>query len=253
MQEHHSPSLLPSPDRRTLLLGAAAGAALVGTGFAGALQDAASSAATLPELPYPADALEPVIGKRIMELHHSKHHAAYVKGLNGALEGHADLAKLAPEDLMRRLDSVPEGIRTKVRNHGGGHVNHSMFWQIMAPPGAGKSEPEGELADALKSTFGDLARFQEAFNKAGGDQFGSGWAWLTMAKDGKLAVESTANQDTPLSAGKEVVLGNDVWEHAYYLTYENRRGDYLKAWWKVVNWREVADRYGKAKARVEGK
>jgi Fe-Mn family superoxide dismutase len=154
------------------------------------------------------------------------------------------------ESLLRNLERVPDDIQTKVRNHGGGHANHTMFWQIMAPNAGGA--PSGELADALTSTFGDLARFQEAFNKAGGGQFGSGWVWLTLAKDGKLAVESTPNQDSPLSQGREVIMGNDVWEHAYYLTYENRRADYLTAWWKVVNWPAVAARYAAAQKRLKG-
>jgi Fe-Mn family superoxide dismutase len=259
MQDNHSPQDRPAPsplERRTLLKGAAVGAALAGSGLAfGARgQDADAVAAakvhTLPDLPYAADALEPVIGKRIMELHHGKHHAAYVKGLNTALEKYPMLAAQDAETVLRDLDRVPEDVRTAVRNHGGGHANHSMFWQIMGPSAGGA--PTGELASALSSTFGDLAQFQEAFNKAGAGQFGSGWVWLTLAKDGKLAVESTPNQDSPLSQGREVIMGNDVWEHAYYLTYENRRPDYLAAWWKVVNWPAVTERYAAAKARLKG-
>jgi len=257
MQDAQQPNDLsaPSPlERRTLLRGAAVGAALAGSGlaFGARAQDAAAAPKlhTLADLPYAVDALEPVIGKRIMELHHGKHHAAYVKGLNTALEKYPMLAAQDVETVLRNLERVPEDVRTAVRNHGGGHANHTMFWQIMAPKAGGA--PTGELADALTSTFGDFARFQEAFNKAGAGQFGSGWVWLTLAQGGKLAVESTANQDTPLSLGREVIMGNDVWEHAYYLTYENRRADYLTAWWKVVNWPAVTARYAAAKARMKG-
>lgn len=250
----HDPSA-PSPlERRTLLQGAALGAALAGSGLAFGAQDADGVAPmklhTLADLPYAVDALEPVIGKRIMELHHGKHHAAYVKGLNTALEKAPALATQDIESVLRRLEQVPVEIRPAVRNHGGGHANHTMFWQIMAPNAGGA--PTGELADALTSTFGDFARFQEAFNAAGAARFGSGWVWLTLAKDGKLAIESSANQDTPLSLSREVIMGNDVWEHAYYLTYENRRAEYLTAWWKVVNWPAVTARYTAAKARMKG-
>jgi Fe-Mn family superoxide dismutase len=259
MQDSHSPEVRPAQSplgRRTVLKGAAVGAALAGSGlaFGARAQDADAVATaklhTLPDLPYAVDALEPVIGKRIMELHHGKHHSAYVKGLNTALEKYPMLAAQDAETVLRGLARVPEEVRTAVRNHGGGHVNHAMFWQIMAPNAGGA--PTGELGDALTATFGDLARFQEAFNKAGAGQFGSGWVWLTLAKDGKLAVETTPNQDSPLSQGREVIMGNDVWEHAYYLTYENRRADYLTAWWKVVNWPAVTQRYTAAKARLKG-
>ncbi|MEZ6013817.1 MAG: superoxide dismutase [Planctomycetota bacterium] len=247
----HPLSAEPLP-RRTVLRGAAAGAALFGGGLVlpSAAQEGAAKPApqALPALPYAVDALEPVIGTRIMELHHGKHHAAYVKGINAALDKYPKLAAQDLQDVLRNLARVPEDIRTAVRNHGGGHVNHSMFWEIMGPNAGG--EPNGELGAAITSTFGDFARFKEAFNKAGGGQFGSGWVWLTLDKDGKLAVEATPNQDTPLSLGREVVMGNDVWEHAYYLTYENRRGEYLAAWWNVVNWRAVAARYNAAKARA---
>jgi Fe-Mn family superoxide dismutase len=174
-----------------------------------------------------------------MKLHHDMHHAAYVKNLNAALEKHPELAGKSADDLVRDLSTVPEDIRGAVRNNGGGHVNHSMFWQIMKPQGGA---PSGKLADAIKSTFGDLKTLQEKFNDAGLKQFGSGWAWLTSNK-GSLAIASTPNQDNPLTQGLYPVMGNDVWEHAYYLKYQNRRAEYLAAWWSVVNWEEVGRRY----------
>ncbi|MEE8537593.1 MAG: superoxide dismutase [Acidobacteriota bacterium] len=198
----------------------------------------------LPNLPYAADALEPHIDKRTMEIHHGKHHAAYVSKVNGALEGHADLAKLDIDDLMRQLSKVPDSIRGAVRNNGGGHANHTLFWQIMGPGKGG--EPGGDLADSIKSTFGGFAQFQEKFAAAAVGRFGSGWAWLVV-DSGKVAITSTANQDTPLSEGKQPILGLDVWEHAYYLNYQNRRPDYIKAWWNVVNWDKVGELYAAAR------
>jgi superoxide dismutase, Fe-Mn family len=194
----------------------------------------------LPPLPYDYAALEPVIDAQTMKLHHDMHHAAYVKNLNAAIEKHPELGSKSAEDLIRDLSSVPEDIRGAVRNNGGGHVNHSMFWKIMKPQGGGA--PSGKLADAIKSTFGDLKTLQEKFNDAGVKQFGSGWAWLTSNK-GALAISSTPNQDNPMTNGLYPVMGNDVWEHAYYLKYQNRRPEYLTAWWNAVNWEEVARRY----------
>ena len=196
----------------------------------------------LPALPYAKDALEPNIDAQTMEIHHDKHHAAYVNNLNKALEGHADLQSKSVEELLGAIDSLPESIRTAVRNNGGGHANHSMFWQIMSPNGGG--QPSGELADAINQAFGSFDNFKQQFAAAGGGRFGSGWAWLLVAPGGTLSIMSTANQDSPLMEGKKAVLGLDVWEHAYYLKYQNRRPDYIAAWWNVVNWAEVARRYG---------
>ncbi len=195
----------------------------------------------VPPLPYAYDALEPSIDKETMTLHHDKHHAAYVNNLNAALEKHAALASKSAEDLLRDLNAVPEDIRTAVRNNGGGHVNHSMFWTIMGPQRGG--EPSGALGDAIKSTFGDFEAFKKLFNDTGVKQFGSGWVWLVRGRDGKLAVISTANQDNPMSSGAAPIMGNDVWEHAYYLKYQNRRADYLAAWWNVVDWDAIARRF----------
>jgi Fe-Mn family superoxide dismutase len=195
---------------------------------------------TLPALPYDFAALEPSIDARTMEIHHDKHHAAYVNNLNGALEKAPELQSRSLEDLLKNLDSVPEAIRTTVRNNGGGHWNHTMFWEIMAPNDGG--EPTGKLADAIKASFGDFAAFKTQLADAAAKRFGSGWAWLI--KDGsKLAITSTPNQDTPVMEGKHAILGVDVWEHAYYLKYQNRRPDYVAAWWNVVNWPEVARRF----------
>ncbi|MGE0191620.1 MAG: superoxide dismutase [Planctomycetota bacterium] len=199
----------------------------------------------LPPLPYGYDALEPWINTRTMQLHHDMHHAAYVKNLNAALEGHPDLAAKGIDELLADLSKVPEAIRAAVRNNGGGHANHTMFWQIMGPNAGGP--PQGELGSALTSAFGDFESFKARFNDAGGKRFGSGWVWVVLDKAGRLDIVSTPNQDTPTSDGSKVIFGNDVWEHAYYLTYENRRPDYLKAWWNVVNWKAVADRFAKAK------
>jgi superoxide dismutase, Fe-Mn family len=190
----------------------------------------------LPPLPYAFNALEPHIDEQTMRIHHDKHHGAYVTNLNAAVEKHPDLQAKSPEDLLRAINSVPEAIRTAVRNNGGGHVNHTMFWEIMAPSAGGG--PAGRIADAIKGTFGGFDAFKEQFAKAAMGRFGSGWAWLVDA-GGKLAIESTANQDSPLMEGKWPVFGLDVWEHAYYLKYQNRRADYVNAWWNVVNWEAV--------------
>jgi Fe-Mn family superoxide dismutase len=195
----------------------------------------------LPPLPYDYNALEPYIDEETMHLHHDKHHQAYVNNLNAALQGQSQFENMSIDELSRSLNSVPENIRTAVRNNGGGHINHSMFWQIMKPSGGG--EPTGDLASAISSTFGSFDQFRAAFNDAGAKRFGSGWAWLVIGTDGKLAVTSTANQDSPLIEGLYPVMGNDVWEHAYYLKYQNRRPEYLAAWWNVVNWDEIGKRY----------
>jgi superoxide dismutase, Fe-Mn family len=197
---------------------------------------------TLPALPYAPDALEPHIDKATMEIHHGKHHQAYINNLNAALEKHADLQGRSAEDLIKNLSAVPEDVRTAVRNNAGGHVNHSMFWQIMGPNAGGT--PTGAIADALNSSFGSFDSFKEQFAKAAAGRFGSGWAWVVDA-GGKLAIESTANQDNPLMEGKKPLFGIDVWEHAYYLKYQNRRPDYVSAWWQVVNWAEINKRLGR--------
>ena len=198
----------------------------------------------LPSLPYASDALEPHIDAQTMEIHHGKHHNAYVTNLNAALEGHADLQGKGIEDLISDLDGVPEAIRTAVRNNGGGHANHSLFWTVMGPGGGA---PSGDLAAAIDKAFGSLDGFKEKFSTAGATRFGSGWAWLVV-KGGSLDVLSTANQDSPIMTGEGTpILGLDVWEHAYYLKYQNRRPDYIAAWWNVVNWSEVARRFADAK------
>ena len=198
-------------------------------------------------LPYDYNALEPYIDEQTMHLHHDKHHQAYVTNLNNALANQGQLASLSVEDLLRHIKEVPDNIRTAVRNNGGGHVNHTMFWQIMKPNGGG--EPTGALASAIQSVFGSFDQFKAAFNDAGVKRFGSGWAWLVLDQSGKLQVISTANQDSPLMDGQYPVMGNDVWEHAYYLKYQNRRPDYLATWWNVVNWDEIARRYGQGGGR----
>ncbi len=196
---------------------------------------------TLPKLPYEFNALEPHIDARTMEIHHDKHHQAYINNLNAAIEKHADLANKSVEDLLKDLNAVPEDIRTAVRNNGGGHWNHSMFWQIMSPKGGG--EPSGGLADAIKKAFGDFKTFKEKLAAAAVGQFGSGWGWLVKDQSGALSVVATPNQDNPMSNGLTPILGIDVWEHAYYLNYQNRRPDYIAAWWNVVNWDEVSKRF----------
>ena len=200
---------------------------------------------TLDPLPYPAAKNEPHIDAETMELHHGKHHQAYVTNLNAAVAKHGDLAKKPLPDLLANLNAVPEDVRTAVRNNGGGHAIHTMFWQIMGGSGG---EPTGDLKAAIDRDLGGLAKLQEDFNASGGRVFGSGWVFVTVTKDGKLALTSRPNQDTPLMDGQRVLLGNDVWEHAYYLKYRNRRPDYLKAWWNVVDWGKVGQRYAAAKA-----
>jgi Fe-Mn family superoxide dismutase len=200
---------------------------------------------TVPPLPYDFGALEPNIDAKTMEIHHDKHHAAYVNNLNAALKDHPDWQSRTIEDICANINSVPEAVRTAVRNNGGGHYNHSLFWQVMKPGGGG--EPSGAVAQAITNDLGGFAAFKEAFAKAGATRFGSGWAWL-VAKGGKLAVSSTPNQDNPLMDGSGTpILGLDVWEHAYYLKYQNKRPDYITAWWNTVNWDEVARRFEAAK------
>jgi Fe-Mn family superoxide dismutase len=199
---------------------------------------------TLPNLPYAFDALEPHIDAKTMEIHHGKHHAAYVNNVNNAIASHADLAAKSIDDLMRDLSKVPDAIRNAVRNNGGGHSNHSMFWKLMKKGGGGN--PKGELASAIDKKFGGFDKFQEQFGNAGITRFGSGWAWLSVDGKKELQLTSTANQDTPLSDGVTPILGLDVWEHAYYLHYQNRRPDYIKAWWNVVDWDAVAANYAAA-------
>ncbi len=198
----------------------------------------------LPPLPYSFDALEPYIDAKTMEIHHGKHHAAYVNNLNKALEGHTDLQKLSLTELLAQLNKVPENVRTAVRNNAGGHYNHSMFWKIMKKGGGG--EPRDELAEAIKKTVGSFADFKTKFTQTAMGRFGSGWAWLFI-KDGKLAIDSTPNQDNPVIDGGKPVMGLDVWEHAYYLKYQNRRNEYIEAWWNVVNWDQISENYSLAK------
>jgi superoxide dismutase, Fe-Mn family len=197
----------------------------------------------VPPLPYDYAALEPHIDEQTMHLHHDKHHQAYVTNLNGAIEKHPELGKHTPEDLLRNINSIPEDIRTVVRNNGGGHVNHSMFWNIMKPSGGGN--PTGKIAAQIAKDFGDFETLKKQFNEAATKQFGSGWGWL-LWDGGKLTITTTANQDSPLMQGKYPILGNDVWEHAYYLKYQNRRPEYLAAWWNTVNWDEVNKRFEQA-------
>ncbi|GAF65919.1 manganese superoxide dismutase [Bacillus sp. TS-2] len=198
----------------------------------------------LPQLPFAANALEPHIDEQTMNIHHGKHHQTYVTKLNAALEGHEALASKSIEELVANLDAVPESIRTAVRNNGGGHANHTLFWELLSPNGGG--EPKGEVANAITSTFGSLDTFKEKFADAAANRFGSGWAWLVVS-NGSLEITSTPNQDTPLSEGKTPILGLDVWEHAYYLNYQNRRPDYIGAFWNVVNWDKVEELYQAAK------
>jgi Fe-Mn family superoxide dismutase len=199
----------------------------------------------LPPLPYDYNALEPHIDEQTMRIHHDKHHQAYVTNLNTALENHPGLANKSVEELLKDLNSIPEDIRMAVRNNGGGHANHTMFWLLMRPNSGG--EPSGPLAEAIKSATGSFAEFKDKFSKAALTRFGSGWAWLSVDQGGKLVVSSTPNQDTPLSEGMTPILGLDVWEHAYYLKYQNRRAEYIEAWWNVVNWVEVARRFDAAR------
>ena len=194
----------------------------------------------VPPLPYDYAALEPYIDAQTMTLHHDKHHATYVTNLNNALQKYPQMQNKSPEELIRDIKSVPDDIRTAVRNNGGGHVNHSMFWKIMKPKGGGA--PTGKIADEIKSAFGGFQDFQKLFNDTGAKQFGSGWVWLVRNSGGKLQIISTPNQDNPMTDGHYPIMGNDVWEHAYYLKYQNKRADYLAAWWNVVNWDEINKR-----------
>jgi len=203
----------------------------------------------LPPLPYEYSALEPHIDEKTMHLHHDMHHAAYVKNLNAALEKYPNLQSKSAEDLLRDLNTVPEDVRTVVRNNGGGHVNHSMFWKIMKPKGGG--DPTGEIAASIKKSFGNFNDFKTKFNEAGTKVFGSGWVWLVGKSSGELQIITTPNQDNPVSQGLHTILGNDVWEHAYYLKYNNRRPEYLAAWWSVVNWDEINKRYQALKSAHE--
>jgi superoxide dismutase, Fe-Mn family len=205
----------------------------------------------LPPLPYDYSALEPTIDTQTMQLHHDKHHAAYVTNANGALEKHPDLEKKFPtvEDLLRNINQVPEDVRTVLRNNAGGHSNHSMFWTIMQPKGGGPAS--GPVSDAIKQAFGGFDQFVEQFNTAGTKQFGSGWVWLVRGADRKLQIITTPNQDSPWLQGLYPVMGNDVWEHAYYLKYQNRRADYLKAWWNVVNWKEINKRFEESESHLK--
>ncbi|PQO38029.1 superoxide dismutase [Blastopirellula marina] len=228
-------------DRRKFLTFAGTAGVIAATGTLTRVASAAE--ATLPPLPYAYDALEPYIDAKTMEIHHDKHHQGYVNKLNAALADYPELQNMPLEKLLANLDSVPAPIRTAVRNNGGGHLNHSLFWQMMAP-GGGKQD-KGKVGAAIESTFGSFADFQKEFASKAGGQFGSGWAWLVVS-DGKLEVVSTANQDTPVSQGKTPILGVDVWEHAYYLKYQNMRGSYVDAWWNVVNWKYVNELFAKA-------
>jgi superoxide dismutase, Fe-Mn family len=208
-----------------------------------AAKTSGESTHVLPQLPYDFTALEPYIDAQTMQIHHGKHHQAYINNLNNALNKHPELLNKSVEDLLRSINSVPEDIRSAVRNNAGGHHNHSLFWTIMAPAGkGGGGEPTGKLADAIKRTFGEFTKFKEQLTNAATGQFGSGWGWLTVA-NGKLEIAGRPNQDSPLMENKLPILGVDVWEHAYYLKYQNRRPDYVAAWWNVVNWPEVARRY----------
>ena len=237
-----------------MLLGASTGAyalanyRLPGLLDAAVAQTPSSTVQTfeLPPLPYAYNALEPHIDAQTMRFHHDRHHATYVKNLNAALEKHPELKGKSPEQLLRELESVPEDIRTTVRNNGGGHVNHTMFWNIMSANGGG--EPTGEIASIINQNFGSFDKFKQEFNQAGDRRFGSGWAWLVRNKDCKFQITSTPNQDSPLMTGDYPIMGNDVWEHAYYLKYQNRRTDYLSAWWNVVNWNEINNRLKQATA-----
>ena len=236
--------------RRNLML-AASGFAAIALAPRLTFAEAAATTSTavgpfsLEPLPYPANALEPFIDGRTMELHHDQHHAAYVSNLNAVAKDHPQIVDTAPVDLLEKLASLPDAIRTGVRNNLGGHANHSMFWTIMK---RGGGKPSGEVAAAIDRDLGGMERLMSDSNTAGGRVFGSGWVFVTVARDGKLTIETRPNQDSPLMDGKRVLFGNDLWEHAYYLNYQNRRADYLKAWWNVVNWTEIGNRYAAARA-----
>ncbi|MBB5047686.1 Fe-Mn family superoxide dismutase [Rhodopseudomonas rhenobacensis] len=234
--------------RRHLMMaatGIVAAAAAPRLAFAQATTAAPTGPFTLPPLPYPVAALEPHIDAKTMEIHHGKHHQAYVSNLNSFAKDNPKLASMPVPEVLGNLGDVPEAIRTGVRNNLGGHANHTMFWEIMGPNGG---KPAGEVLAAIDRDLGGMEKFQADFNAAGGRQFGSGWVFVTVSKDGKLAIETRPNQDNPMMDGKRALLGNDVWEHAYYLNYQNRRADYLKAWWNTVNWNKVGERYAAAKA-----
>jgi superoxide dismutase, Fe-Mn family len=248
--------------RRAALKTLGAGAALLGLGLfstkarllAAAENPATSAAKTagpfaLPKLPYAYDALEPHIDARTMEIHHAKHHQTYVSNANKALEAHPELLALGPEALLRKLDAAPEAIRTTLRNNVGGHANHAFFWLLLAPAAAAGTAPKGELAQAIDATFGSFNAFKTQFAEAAAKRFGSGWAWLVWAR-GKLAIKSTANQDSPLMEGEIPVVGLDVWEHAYYLKYQNRRADYVTAFWNVLNWEQANANFRATKTAV---
>jgi Fe-Mn family superoxide dismutase len=246
-------------NRRIVLkaLGLTAGLAATGKAFGAAPGQAAAAAPapaptgpfTLPPLPYAYDALEPQIDGTTMHLHHDKHHAAYVNNLNAAVANYPDLGKKSVDDLIANLDAVPEAIRTAVRNQGGGHANHSLWWQLLSKSGG--AAPKADLAKDIDATFGSFSQFQEKLTKAAMGVFGSGWAWLTLGRDGKLQIGGSPNQDSPLSAGRTPILGIDVWEHAYYLKYQNRRAEYVSAFFQVVNWDYVSGRYADAKGTVK--
>ena len=242
---------------RRQFFGAAAGIVAVATSarkLSGQTPAAGSEVARsgpfqVPPLGYPTNAFEPFIDSTTMEIHHDRHHAAYVTALNVFAKDHPEIAKRSTVELLANLEMVPDAIRTAVRNNLGGHANHSMFWEIMGPNGG---EPEGEVLSAIDRDLGGLERLQADFNSAGGRQFGSGWIFVTVTTDGKLKIETRSNQDTPVMDGKRVLFGNDVWEHSYYLRYQNRRLDYLNAWWNTVNWAKIAERYAAAKAGTLG-
>ena len=243
---------MSSMSRRHLMIaatGIATAAVSSRIAFAQTAAPAASGPFKLDPLTYPVGALEPHIDARTMEIHHDRHHQAYVTNLNNFASEHPQIATMPIADILGSLENVPEAIRTGVRNNLGGHANHTMFWQIMGPDGG---KPEGEVLAAIDRDLGGMEKFQTDFNAAGLRVFGSGWTFVTVAKDGRLAIETRPNQDSPIMDGKRALLGNDVWEHAYYLTYQNRRADYLKAWWNTVNWKVVGERYAAAKAGTLG-
>lgn len=248
---------MPPMSRRQLVLaatGVAVAASAPRAAFAQAAAPKAGAAATataaagpfsLPPLPYKTDALEPHIDARTVEIHHSRHHAAYVNAMNTVAKSHPQIGAMPAERLLANLNTLEDSVKTTVRNNLGGHANHSMFWQIMGPDGG---KPSGDVLAAIDRDLGGLEKFQTDFNAAGARQFGSGWVFVTVTKDGSLAIEARPNQDSPLMDGKRVLMGNDVWEHAYYLQYQNRRPDYLKAWWNTVNWTKIGERYAAARA-----